>query len=152
MYKKVELPEGYVGMEKDVSNLWKEKNIVKKNNISFDDTAQAGEIDYSKVSVGTMLTKNEKNYYVLIYDSADNNAGLYSLLKADYSAKEDALSIYFCDLSNSLNSKYKSDNTNPKATKIEELALGDITLIKVSNAKISKYVEGFDNIKKELNI
>ena len=31
MYKKVELPEGYVGMEKDVSNLWKEKNIVKKN-------------------------------------------------------------------------------------------------------------------------
>ena len=31
MYKKVELPEGYVGMEKNVSNLWKEKNIVKKN-------------------------------------------------------------------------------------------------------------------------
>ena len=31
MYKKVELPEGYVGMEKDVSNLWKEKNIIKKN-------------------------------------------------------------------------------------------------------------------------
>ena len=31
MYKKVELPEGYVSMEKNVSNLWKEKNIVKKN-------------------------------------------------------------------------------------------------------------------------
>ena len=31
MYKKVELPEGYVGMEKNVSNLWKEKNIIKKN-------------------------------------------------------------------------------------------------------------------------
>ena len=29
MYKKVELPEGYVGMEKNVSNLWKEKNIIK---------------------------------------------------------------------------------------------------------------------------
>ena len=31
MYKKVELPEGFVGMENKVSNLWKEKNIIKKN-------------------------------------------------------------------------------------------------------------------------
>ena len=32
MYKKVELPkEGYVGMEKEVAELWKEKDIVKKN-------------------------------------------------------------------------------------------------------------------------
>ena len=31
MYKKVELPKGFVGMEKEVSNLWKEKNIIKKN-------------------------------------------------------------------------------------------------------------------------
>ena len=31
MYKKVELPSGYVGMENEVSKLWKEKNIVKKN-------------------------------------------------------------------------------------------------------------------------
>ena len=31
MYKKVELPEGYVGMEKNVSQLWKDKDIVKKN-------------------------------------------------------------------------------------------------------------------------
>ena len=31
MYKKVELPEGYVGMEQEVSNLWKDKDIIKKN-------------------------------------------------------------------------------------------------------------------------
>ena len=31
MYKKVELPDGYVGMEKEVAKLWKDKNIVKKN-------------------------------------------------------------------------------------------------------------------------
>ena len=30
MYKKVELPkEGFVGMEKNVAKLWKEKDIVK---------------------------------------------------------------------------------------------------------------------------
>ena len=31
MYKKVELKNGYVGMEEDVAKLWKEKNIIKKN-------------------------------------------------------------------------------------------------------------------------
>ncbi|ELC8466771.1 isoleucine--tRNA ligase [Clostridium perfringens] len=31
MYKKVELPKGFVGVEKEVANLWKEKNIIKKN-------------------------------------------------------------------------------------------------------------------------
>ena len=31
MYKKVELPNGFVGIEKDVASLWKEKNVIKKN-------------------------------------------------------------------------------------------------------------------------
>ena len=31
MYKKVELPNGFVGMENDVAKMWKEKGIVKKN-------------------------------------------------------------------------------------------------------------------------
>ena len=33
MYKKVELKDGFVGMEKEVENLWKEKNVIKR---SFD--------------------------------------------------------------------------------------------------------------------
>ena len=31
MYKKVELNDGFVGMERKVADLWKEKNIIKKN-------------------------------------------------------------------------------------------------------------------------
>ncbi len=31
MYKKVELKNGFVGMERDVANVWKQKNIIKKN-------------------------------------------------------------------------------------------------------------------------
>ena len=31
MYKKVELPKGFVGMEKEVADLWKNKNVIKKN-------------------------------------------------------------------------------------------------------------------------
>ena len=29
MYKKVELPDGYVGMEKKVAKYWKENDIIK---------------------------------------------------------------------------------------------------------------------------
>ena len=31
MYKKVELKDGFVGMEKEVEKLWNEKNVIKKN-------------------------------------------------------------------------------------------------------------------------
>ena len=31
MYKKVELNDGFVGMEKEVAKNWKEKDIIKKN-------------------------------------------------------------------------------------------------------------------------
>ena len=31
MYKKVELKNGFVGMEHEVAKKWKEKNIIKKN-------------------------------------------------------------------------------------------------------------------------
>lgn len=30
MYKKVELKDGFVGMENQVSKMWKEKDIIKK--------------------------------------------------------------------------------------------------------------------------
>jgi len=31
MYKKVELPKGFVGMEKDVAEFWKKKDVIKRN-------------------------------------------------------------------------------------------------------------------------
>ena len=31
MYKKVELPQGFVGMEKEIANLWTARNVIKKN-------------------------------------------------------------------------------------------------------------------------
>jgi isoleucyl-tRNA synthetase len=31
MYKKVELPQGLVGMEKEIANLWTSRNVIKKN-------------------------------------------------------------------------------------------------------------------------
>ena len=36
MYKKVELSKGFVGMEKEVTDFWKQNDIIKKNfNLTF---------------------------------------------------------------------------------------------------------------------
>ena len=54
MYKKVELPkEGYVGMEKEVAELWKERDIVKKN-----------------------FNKNEGKKYFMFYDGPPTANGM----------------------------------------------------------------------------
>ena len=31
MYNKVELPNGFVGLEKEITNLWTARNVIKKN-------------------------------------------------------------------------------------------------------------------------
>ena len=54
MYKKVELPkEGYVGMEKEVAEFWKQKDIVKKN-----------------------FNKNEGKRYFMFYDGPPTANGM----------------------------------------------------------------------------
>ena len=47
---------------------------------------------------------------------------------------------------------YSKEESNPKAKSISELKLSDLTLIKVKNKQITKYVENQDSIKAELGI
>lgn len=53
-----------------------------------------------------------------------------------------------------LNAKYhvgEGGITNPDAKTISDLALGDLTLIKVTDGEIVEYHEGLDAIKTEFN-
>ena len=129
------------------------KYVVKGKKIDFSDSYKDGSINYSMVTVGTMLNKSDKNYYVLVYNSESNDAGLYEVIVGKYSEKEDALPIYICDLNNSLNKDYiAKDKTNPQADTISDLALGELTLIKVNKGKITKYLENLDDIYKEFGM
>ena len=115
-------------------------------------TVQAGQIDYDKVSIGTMLNRNYSEYYVAIYDEEDTNAVIYSAIITKYLQNEDATKVFFCDLGNRLNSAYyvgPDGETNPNAQSVSELALGDLTLIKVENGEITEYIEGLDAFKAE---
>ena len=115
----------------------------------------AGVIDYDMVSVGTMLNRNYDEYYVAIYDEEDPRAVYYSTIITLYTNTDDAIKVYYCNIGNYLNQKYKvSDDgqTNPDATSISELALGDLTLIKVENGEIAEYLEGLDAIREEFGV
>lgn len=126
--------------------------LKKKDN--NEETKTVGKINYDRISIGTLLNRPESEYYVMIYNTNDSNAIVYSTLLTQYmskSSEKDYIKIYYCDLENKINSNYynvNNDNkSNPDAKKISELDLGDITLIKVKNGKIIKYVEDYNKIE-----
>ena len=130
--------------------------LVNKDKDNNDDrTITAGSIDYDKVSVGTLFNRADSEYYVIVYDGEAPNAIYYSALMNKYMDKEKSNKVYFCDLSNELNKKYyvgEDKDSNPNATTSSELAFKNLTLIKIKNGKIVKYLETLDTIKTELGI
>lgn len=132
------------------------KYVVKKDNATNNssNTEEKSYIDPNTAIVGTMLNKSSDAYYVIIYDKTKDNATTYYSLVSTYKAKDKALKVYTVDLSNSLNKKYiATDNkTNPKATNLEDLKFGEVTLLKVKNNKITEAYETTDAIKKALDV
>ncbi len=114
--------------------------------------SQVGNVNYDVVSIGTMFNRNYDEYYVFIYDIEDPNGVYYSAIVNSYKGTKDALKVYFCDLGNTLNKDYiAKDKSNPKAKTMKDLSLGKLTLVKIKNGKITKYLENIDDIKKELS-
>lgn len=132
------------------------KYVVKKDNATNNssNTEEKNYVDPNTAIVGTMLNKSSDAYYVIIYDKTKDNATTYYSLVSTYKAKDKALKVYTVDLSNSLNKKYiATDNkTNPKATNLEDLKFGEVTLLKVKNNKITEAYETTDAIKKALDV
>ena len=128
------------------------KLLIDDEPMNTESEIQAGVIDYDIVSVGTMLNRNYSEYYVALYDGETPQAVVYSAVITKYLENEDALKVFFCDLGNPLNNAYyvgADGQTNPDAQNISELALGELTLIKVENGQITEYLEGLDAMKAE---
>lgn len=128
--------------------------FVKKDLGKDAEETNVTEVSYSKMVFGTMLNRPQDEYYVLAYSSEDNKANYYNALASTYSNKEDGLYVYYIDLKDSMNKNYLATNgqTNSKAKKISELKVGELTLIKVKNGEIVKYIEDIEGIKAEFNM
>ena len=126
------------------------RNIVKNRDDNIVESNVT--ISYDKVNVGMIFNRPYDEYFVMVYDSSDNDAMIYSSLISKYSQKEDSLKIYYCDLSNKLNKEFVSSDgtTNSNAKSVSEFKFGQVTLIKVRNGKIVSYIENIDTIKSAL--
>lgn len=101
--------------------------------------------------VGTMLKKSEDNYYVILYNTEDDDASTYAALLNKYSAKDDYVTTYRVDLSNPMNSKYiaEGSDVNTQSDTLSDLRFGAITLLEVKNGKIIDSFESVESIEKE---
>ncbi|MGN1378799.1 MAG: hypothetical protein ACI4XR_00135 [Bacilli bacterium] len=127
------------------------KSIVDKRN-SDNNTTETIEIAYDKLNVGMIFNRPYDEYYVMIYDSNIEQAVYYSTILTKYKNTDNSIKIYYCDLSEKVNSVYYSEteNGNTNASNINELSFGNLTLIKIKNGKIALYLEDIEDIKKEL--
>ena len=110
--------------------------------------------NYDIAIMGTMLNRPEDTYYVVIYNTVEGDyVADMSALVSSYNAKEGHKHIYTVDLSDYMNqSYYDPENVNVKAKTLEEVKVGDITLIKVKKGKIDKYIVDLAKMKKELGL
>jgi len=115
-------------------------------------------IDTSKITVSQLLSRKEKEYYVLatkesLYKSSHIEANyieLYNNYISKYIQKDDSLPIYYIDLDNALNKKYFGDNLN-LTDNILELKLNDEILFKITEGKIEKTYVGKSEILDKLS-
>lgn len=119
-----------------------------------DVTYTSGTVNYDVAVVGTMLNRSDKEYYVVAYSSENNSATYYNTLLSKYLNNEDAMKVYYLDLNNELNKEYVAtdENISKSFTSIKELKFGNITLLKVKDGKVTKFITDLEKIKVELGI
>ncbi len=106
-------------------------------------------IDYELTLLGNIFDINDDEYYVIIYDFKNNNDAIDNLI-TKYKTSDNYKKIYKANLSDALNKKYISNESNNNPTSINDLKIKGLTLIHFKNKKIISYIENLDEIKSEL--
>ena len=111
------------------------------------------EIDESLITLGNLLNRKEKDYYVLATKKSKNNQAnykeLYNQYIKKYSENEEALKFYNIDLDNAMNKMYISDELNI-SNEVSKMKLNDDVLFKIKDNKIDAYYVGNSKILDEL--
>ncbi len=133
--------------------------LFSKDNNEYKYEVKEGKINYDTVNVGTILNRQDNEYYVLVFDSTNYKASEYSTVMSLYNDKKNddnskLIKMFYCDLNDELNKKYynvNNDNkSNPKASKVSDFDFGDITLLHVKKGKITEYIEDYKTIQQKL--
>lgn len=116
-----------------------------------------GAVNYNVASVGTMLSKSDDEYYAYLYSSESLNESNYKVLASKYVSQEskDKLHIYYVDLEKEVNKDFlvnKDNKENTEAKEIDEMHFGEVTLLKIKNGEVVKYLNTYELIEKELAV
>lgn len=114
----------------------------------------SGTVNYDVAIMGQILNRPYDEYYVAIYNSVEGDyVSDMALLVYGYTNKDKHLHMYTVDLSNTLNKDYYDpEKVNTKAKKLADIKVGDITLLKIKNGKIVKYIVDYSKMEKELGL
>ena len=124
-----------------------------KEDTNTSEVSQSGTVNYDVAIMGQLLNRPYKQYYAVIYDSTGDYAYDMQSLVNNYTKLKEHKHVYTIDLANELNKAYyDAENVNTKAKKVSEMKVGDITLIKVKNGKIEKYIVDYAKMEKELGL
>lgn len=108
---------------------------------------------YTEIMAGRSFSMDDSEYYVLFYDSSDeDNAPTYRSLAITYRNSEGAIPIYTVDMNKGLNKSYASEESNTNPGSASELKVNGPTLMKISGKTLALYVEGEESIKGYIDI
>lgn len=120
------------------------------------DEEVAGEVNYDVAIMGQLLNRPYDEYYAVVYDTNGDYMYEMSAIVAAYNGKDKHKHMYTIDLGNKLNESYynpeKATTKVKDVKKLEDLKVGDVTLIKVKKGKITKIVTDMEKMKKELGV
>ena len=115
--------------------------FTKSNGIKY-----SAEVQSTKILCGSILNREEEEYYVLAFPMMEDEAVLYESVTERYKNSSKALPLYKVDFSNSRNNICKGESlaiTNDVTT----LKLVVPTLAKIKNGKIIETYTNYDSIK-----
>lgn len=123
-------------------------NIINGNwNILTRNNKKSTEIDSQMVMAGTMLNKEEDEYYVLAYDMQEKSQVMYAALASNYTGVKH---LYLLDLSSGFNINFISDKT-VVSNDLSKLKFGGPTLLVIKGNKITKSYTTENDIVKVFN-
>ena len=112
-----------------------------------------GEIQYTYITVGTILSRGDKEYYVAVYNTNGDYSKDMSTYITNYRGTKKALPVYIVDLDDYFNEGfYDPEKINVNTDNVEDLKFGDVTLLKVEKGKIVKAITDLTKIKEALGV
>ena len=122
-----------------------EWNLFTKENFA----SYSASIQSTKILCGSILNREDSEYFVLAYDMQSDNASMYEAIVERYKNTGSGGQLYKVDLANSRNNICKSDSLSI-TNDVKTLKLVIPTLIKVKDGKIVENYTSYETIKNTL--